>query len=252
MKIWLTLTPLILWQIAFGQGEASSKQCEADLESSMKKVYHNSGGLEIFPLANVTRCHDDASILLIDSSSIKAYFEEICQNSTVSMESTTSFKPRRGFSPISYPHYGPEFRIELSLRVESFPIDYYANVFQVTYKDDLGGIGSRFPALFITRDGIFHMTSDVNDNRNYYSNHGGIVLGRSYNLIFQQTKKQTGLYEYQVQIDGNTVVGPVENTKKLTLENAKMYLSDLAFESADVTITKMKVSYTSGKSEGES
>ena len=68
------------------------------------------------------------------------------------------------------------------------------------------------------------------------------VTGQQYNIVLEQRLKRQDVFEYEVTINNN-VLNSVENAKAITLEDAKLYVADPWYASADVMITDMKVQY---------
>ena len=122
-------------------------------------------------------------------------------------------------------NWGDEFKMEFSIKVTKTPPAGWTNVFHFSGTDkDCCNFGDRIPAMWINRDGYFHIASSVNGNGNYYKNFD-FELNNVYQITIQQLKDSSGLYWYEIIIDGVSKE-KTENKQVTTYPSVKVYASN--------------------------
>ena len=122
-------------------------------------------------------------------------------------------------------NWGDQFKIELSLMVTKIPSTTSTNVFHLTGSDNnCCNNGDRIPAMSINSAGYFHICTSVNGNGNYWKNFD-FELNHVYQITIQQLKDSSGLYWYEIIIDGVSKE-KTENKQVTTYPSVKVYASN--------------------------
>ena len=126
-----------------------------------------------------------------------------------------------------FQNWGAQFKIEFSITVTKTPSSTSgdASIFHFTGTgENCCNEGDRIPAMWINRDGYFHIASSVNGNGNYYKNFD-FELNNVYQITIQQLKDSSGLYWYEIIIDGVSKE-KTENKQVTTYPSVKVYASN--------------------------
>ena len=130
------------------------------------------------------------------------------------------------------PVIGPTFVVKFKLRVNSLPQNEWTNILHVTKGVNKGVSGARYPSLFLWNKGELGFISEKRGQFNPYWGFKKLKLGKVYDIEIKQTPKD-GKMMFEVSFDGVCLYDS-ENTIPLTLENAKVYLSDPWYQPAPV------------------
>ena len=127
--------------------------------------------------------------------------------------------------------FGPNFQIRMAIMFYSFPTGQPHNVIDVTKGLDHVGPGSRYPALWITKEKILACTIYYDGNKHeeggHYMPHGGIELDKVYYIVM---KLENGLFQYIVN---GEEVGSIHVENPLTYNFMKLYLTHPWYETFD-------------------
>ena len=123
-----------------------------------------------------------------------------------------------------YVNWGDQFKIEFSIMVTNTPSDTWTNVFHFTGTDNnCCNNGDRIPAMWINHKKIL-ISASVNDNGNYWKTFD-YELNHKDHIIIQQLKDSSGLYWYEIIIDG-VLKERTKNKQVKTYPSVKLYASD--------------------------
>ena len=119
--------------------------------------------------------------------------------------------------------FGPNFQIRMAIVIDSFPTEGVHNIFEVTKDFDPLGPGSRYPALWITKDEILACTFYYDDNKHpeggHYMSYGGIKINKVYYIVL---KLENGLFQFIVN---GEEVGALQVENPLIYNYLKLYLA---------------------------
>ena len=121
------------------------------------------------------------------------------------------------------PIWGYLFRVEADITVNGKPTEEWTSVFHLTIDGDNSNYGDRIPAVFINKDGYFHITSAVNGNRNHHKDFY-FDYGRKYHLVIQQVEEDDKIL-YKIEVNGE-LIESIENKNAQTFRDVKIYFSD--------------------------
>ena len=126
----------------------------------------------------------------------------------------------------TFENYGPEFHVELTVRVLKDADQDWSNILHV---NDGGPTccahGNRFPAIFYNDDRYFLFASTINGDGNYGPQYIGVKLNFDYKIIVSQQYDTAGKLIYTISVN-EQVLYSVENTNPLTINNGLLYLSN--------------------------
>ena len=121
------------------------------------------------------------------------------------------------------PIWGYLFRVEADITVNGKPTEEWTSVFHLTIDGDNSNYGDRIPAVFINKDGYFHITSAVNGNRNHHKDFY-FDYGRKCHLVIQQVVEDDKIL-YKIEVNGE-LIESIENENAQTFRDVKIYFSD--------------------------
>ena len=158
----------------------------------------------------------------------------------------TDFIPEFSTLESEFTTYGPIFRFHIKLTVNTLPEGIRRNIFIIRNEDGENennseseeGFGTRYPAVYLMKAGRLVVFFDSFDE-GFYSAKGGIGPGIPYEIIIEQSFKETKLI-FEISVN-QEIVASVENTQPEMLTNAKLYLSDKYFQVADVSFEYFKL-----------
>ena len=129
----------------------------------------------------------------------------------------------------TFENYGPEFHVELTVRVlkdADISGNGYGNILHV---NDGGpeccAHGNRFPAIFYNDDRYFEFISTINGDGHARLQYNGVKLNFDYKIIVSQQYNTAGKLIYTITVN-EQVLYFVENTNPLTINNGLLYLSN--------------------------
>ena len=159
----------------------------------------------------------------------------------VSFEINEPFELKQGLKAEELSHFGPDFKIQMQIKVNALPLQQDANIFSITNITN-GSNGFRYPAMFLNHDGSFAIYSSLNHNfnynfKNYYIN---ISEHRHYNISIEQRQLDLGKRIFQIWIDGE-ILDSMENFTPLQLDQATLHLSHPSYQPANVEMLFFKV-----------
>jgi len=102
------------------------------------------------------------------------------------------------------------------------------------------GAGHRIPAIWITNNGLMHISSGISGNANKYFDRGGLSVGDWNEVCVFQTKNEDDKYYFGVNVNGEQMVSE-ENTKPAEYKNIKVYVSDNWSDAAIGKIKNLKI-----------
>merc|ERR1712170_144355 len=131
----------------------------------------------------------------------------------------------------------------MQFKLNGQPRDEWANVFHVSRGQNAAALGDRYPALWVNKNSYFGFIFDINGHKNYNKKYDDIKFGgvELYVITIEQ-KNVNGKWMYQVFVDGQLFLSK-ENTLPITVEEAKLYLSDPWYEAANIEFTYFRMEY---------
>ena len=131
------------------------------------------------------------------------------------------------------PTMGPHFVLKINLTINSLPDDW-RNILHVTDGGSVGTTGDRYPWLGLSSAGIIAFKSEKNNVLNPTHLNFNIELGTKYEIEFRQVDKNGATFT-EIIIDDEEKYSD-ENTSPITVENAKVFLSNNFRAPADATV----------------
>ena len=123
-----------------------------------------------------------------------------------------------------FQNWGAQFKIEFSITVTKTPSGT-ANIFHFTGTDKkCCKDGDRIPSMYINSKGQFETRTSVNGQWDYGKDFD-FELNHVYQITIQQLKDSSGLYWYEIIIDGVSKE-KTENKQVKTYPSVKLYTSD--------------------------
>ena len=147
---------------------------------------------------------------------------------TDSPNSWESLNITRDMMVKEYQNWGEVFKIEFDIKVTKLPTtEQPINVFHITANGNYHQHGDRIPAIWIYRNGDFHISSSINGDLDHW-NRFAFDLEKMYQIIIQQFK-ESDKYWYEIIIDSESKY-KTENTQLRSFPNVKFYASDPWYE----------------------
>ena len=138
-------------------------------------------------------------------------------------------------------NFGPFFKVGMKIKLNGFPSpDNWANIFRIGNGNNYG-MGSRYPNLLLHQDKYFLIETTRDDNPYYAKYFGNLQESNTYHIIIEQ-RLIDGKWMLQIFLDG-ILISSEENSQPMVLDEAKLYLSDPWFATANVDISCFKVEY---------
>ena len=146
----------------------------------------------------------------------------------------------------SIPVYGPEFYVEFNVRILRYPLVEWTNLLHVTYGDNSGVHGTRFPGVWLNINKSFHFATTLDTESNYVHTFSGVALNHDYHMIISQQFNAENQLIYSITIDGQ-LSNSVQNNNAITISPALLYLSDPWYASIGDVGELSNVQVMSGK-----
>ena len=121
-------------------------------------------------------------------------------------------------------HYGPEFYVEVKVKITEHPKAEWYNILQVTKGHDIGAHGDRIPLIGLHKTNFFHLCTTANGKVNNCKNFHGVKLHEDYHIIISQQYNTKKELIYTIVIN-DKVFHSVRNTKPASISPALLYLS---------------------------
>ena len=142
-------------------------------------------------------------------------------------------------------NFGPFYKVEMKIKIIGFPSSGNANVFRIgNGVSDYNGnyvMGSRYPVLFLNKDRFLKANTARDNNPNYGKKFGDLQESNTYHIIIEQ-RLIDGKWMFQVFLDGILILSE-EISQPMVLDEAKLYLSDPWFVTANVEFSCFKIEY---------
>ena len=121
------------------------------------------------------------------------------------------------------------YSVKFEILVKKLPTSEWMNVFHFTAtNDNCCRTGDRIPAVWIHKDGYFHICTSLNGNANACKNIG-FELEKTYQVTIKQVKDGRQ-YFYEIIVDGISKFKE-ENKKPLKFPTVSLYGSDPWYDS---------------------
>ena len=155
-------------------------------------------------------------------------------------QKTQSFSTTRDHLETTLTKFGPYFKIEMNFKYKGPPSVGHSNIFRIGFGGkDINVKGTRYPSLFINPNKYFLFSIHLDDK--HPVKYHNLQESNTYHIIIEQ-KLIDCKWMYQVFVDG-VMIASTENTEPLVLDEAKLYLSDPWFVTANGEITFFKIEY---------
>ena len=126
-------------------------------------------------------------------------------------------------------NWGQTYSVNFEILVKKLPPSLWLNVFHFTAtNDNCCGTGDRIPAVWIHKDGYFHICTSLNGNANACK-YIGFELEKTYQVTIRQVKDGRQ-YFYEIIVDGISRFKE-ENKKPLKFSTVSLYGSDSWYDS---------------------
>ena len=121
-----------------------------------------------------------------------------------------------------YPTWNKIYRVSFRIKVNKLSNQVWTNVIHFTTGSNHAHYGSRHPAVWIHKGGLFYICSAVSGS--HYCKSFKFSLGEQYYITIQQSK-QNGKYWYEISINDHLKL-KVHNARPRIFSNVKEYISD--------------------------
>ena len=160
-------------------------------------------------------------------------------------QKTKSFSTARNHLETTLTNFGPFFKIEMMLKLKSFPNPEehsgWANIFVIGNGEPKFSVkGARYPSMFLRATKHFHFSTFTNAYHSVDTLHN-LQESNTYHIIIEQ-KLIDCKWTFRIFVD-SIMIDSTENTEPMVLDEAKLYLSAPWNPTANAEITHLKIEY---------
>ena len=112
------------------------------------------------------------------------------------------------------PKWGPIFHVEADITVTAIPTETFTNIFHFTQ------YGDKNPAVFIDKNGFFHICFGINGNKNSVK-HFKFEINKKYHMVIKQYEENGKIF-YKIEMNGKSIHS-IENIEAKNFANVKVY-----------------------------
>ena len=140
-----------------------------------------------------------------------------------------------------FPKWGPEFKIEIDLKLNPTSAGGIFNIFRFTNtENDIDGKGDRIPALFYDDDNeILSFFTQINDDYSFAADFE-VELDIVYKIVIRQFFDENGGNVFEILVNENLILNEINGIPE-TYENVKLLRDEFYKDESYGAILKMNI-----------